>query len=510
MTQTAITREPVAGRRLKAERLNGARALREAQALRYRVFSAEFDAKLEGAEDGLDRDDYDRHCAHIGVRDLDSGALVATTRLLDHRAAERLGRFYSEEEFHLSGLDALHGPVLEIGRTCVAPEYRNGATIAVLWGELAEVLNEGGYRYLMGCASIPMRDGGMQAKAVMQRLRERYLCTDYLQAEPKNPLPPLDVPENLTAELAAAAQGLHAPGRQDLRRALLGPGFPGRRRVHPAQARRTLPALRPPLQGSGLMARLRLLLRSARLLGLVALGLGLAAWVSLRERLPGADVTPLRQRLTRWWLARLCAALPFEVRVSGEAPRQPMLWVANHVSWTDIPLLGALAPLTFLSKAEVRAWPLAGWLAEKAGTLFIRRGSGDSRLINQRLAEQLHRGRNLLIFPEGTTTNGESLRTFHGRLMASALEAGVAVQPVAISYRRDGVPDAQAPFIGDDDLLSHLGRLLRGERGSVHIQLLEPIPSQGLDRAELARQAQQAVRLALFGTAATTQTRRAA
>ncbi|WP_371358325.1 GNAT family N-acetyltransferase, partial [Salmonella sp. E393-2] len=102
MTQTAITREPVAGRRLKAERLN--------------------DAKLEGAEDGLDRDDYDRHCAHIGVRDLDSGALVATTRLLDHRAAERLGRFYSEEEFHLSGLDALHGPVLEIGRTCVAPE----------------------------------------------------------------------------------------------------------------------------------------------------------------------------------------------------------------------------------------------------------------------------------------------------------------------------------------------------------------------------------------------------
>ncbi|EMQ5441913.1 TPA: GNAT family N-acetyltransferase [Pseudomonas aeruginosa] len=201
MTQTAITREPVAGRRLKAERLNGARALREAQALRYRVFSAEFDAKLEGAEDGLDRDDYDHHCAHIGVRDLDSGALVATTRLLDHRAAERLGRFYSEEEFHLSGLDALHGPVLEIGRTCVAPEYRNGATIAVLWGELAEVLNEGGYRYLMGCASIPMRDGGMQAKAVMQRLRERYLCTDYLQAEPKNPLPPLDVPENLTAEL---------------------------------------------------------------------------------------------------------------------------------------------------------------------------------------------------------------------------------------------------------------------------------------------------------------------
>ena len=179
------------------------------------------------------------------------------------------------------------------------------------------------------------------------------------------------------------------------------------------------------------MARLRLLLRSARLLGLVALGLGLAAWVSLRERLPGADVTPLRQRLTRWWLARLCAALPFEVRVSGEAPRQPMLWVANHVSWTDIPLLGALAPLTFLSKAEVRAWPLAGWLAEKAGTLFIRRGSGDSRLINQRLAEQLHRGRNLLIFPEGTRIPVGQMGKFSRGGTALAVNAGLPVLPIA-------------------------------------------------------------------------------
>mgnify|MGYP000137204179 CR=1 FL=1 len=247
------------------------------------------------------------------------------------------------------------------------------------------------------------------------------------------------------------------------------------------------------------MARLRLLLRSARLLGLVALGLGLAAWVSLRERLPGADVTPLRQRLTRWWLARLCAALPFEVRVSGEAPRQPMLWVANHVSWTDIPLLGALAPLTFLSKAEVRAWPLAGWLAEKAGTLFIRRGSGDSTLLARQLHRHLEAGRQLLIFPEGTTTDGQQVRTFHGRLLTGAIEAGVPLQPVAIRYRRDGEIDLIAPFIGDDDLPSHLLRLFRAERAVVEIQLLTPIASHGQERNALARQAQRAVQVALFG-----------
>ena len=188
-------------RRLQAERLQGPAALREAQALRYRVFSAEFDAKLNGAELGLDMDDYDIHCRHIGVRDLNSGELVATTRLLDHQAAAGLGRYYSEEEFALHGLAKLEGPVLEIGRTCVDVAYRNGATIAVLWGELAEVLNEGGYRYLMGCASISMQDGGIQAHAVMQRLRERYLCTEHLRAEPKHPLPQLDLPGNVIAEM---------------------------------------------------------------------------------------------------------------------------------------------------------------------------------------------------------------------------------------------------------------------------------------------------------------------
>ncbi|WP_263145167.1 L-ornithine N(alpha)-acyltransferase [Pseudomonas sp. RIT-PI-AD] len=206
MTQIALTHDAVVRlekrpRRLRAERLEGVAALREAQALRFRVFSREFAATLKGAEFGLDMDDYDPHCEHIGVRDLGSGQLVATTRLLDHRAAADLGRFYSEEEFSLHGLAGLQGPVLEIGRTCVDLDYRNGATIAVLWGELAEVLNQGGYRYLMGCASIPMQDGGIQARAVMQRLRDGYLCTEHLRAEPKNPLPALNLPDNLSAEL---------------------------------------------------------------------------------------------------------------------------------------------------------------------------------------------------------------------------------------------------------------------------------------------------------------------
>jgi len=247
------------------------------------------------------------------------------------------------------------------------------------------------------------------------------------------------------------------------------------------------------------MGKLQLYARLARLLAVIGLGLALASWVSLLERLKHRDLMPLRQRLTRWFMARLAAALPFRVTLQGELPQQPMLWVSNHVSWTDIPLLGMLAPLSFLSKAEVRTWPVAGWLAHKAGTLFIRRGSGDSRLINRQLAGHLQQRRHLAIFPEGTTTDGRGLRTFHGRLLASAIEAQVPLQPVAIRYLRDAEVDSIAPFIGDDDLLSHLLRLLSSEIAEVRIQLLAPIASQGLERGALAQQAQRAVQAALFG-----------
>lgn len=247
------------------------------------------------------------------------------------------------------------------------------------------------------------------------------------------------------------------------------------------------------------MKRARLWLRLARLAAVLLLGLALACGVTLVERLRRGDLMGLRQRLTAWFLRRLSGALPFEVEVQGELPRGPHLWIGNHVSWTDIPLLGQLLPISFLSKAEVRTWPLAGWLAHKAGTLFIRRGSGDSALLARQLHRHLGAGRQLLIFPEGTTTDGLQVRTFHGRLLTGAIEAGVPLQPVAIRYLRDGEPDLVAPFIGDDDLPSHLLRLFASDRARVQIQLLAPIPSAGQERNALARQAQRAVQAALFG-----------
>lgn len=250
------------------------------------------------------------------------------------------------------------------------------------------------------------------------------------------------------------------------------------------------------------MSTLRSHARVIRVLWVIGLGLSIAGMFALMERLRIGHSMARRQRWTSWFMARLTAALPFRVTVSGTLPTQPALWVCNHVSWTDIPLLGMLAPLSFLSKAEVRTWPVAGWLALKAGTLFIRRGSGDSKLIQKQMGNHLQGNHSLVIFPEGTTTDGRSLRTFHGRLLSSAIETGVPVQPVAIQYLRGGKPDSIAPFIGDDDLLSHLRRLFINDVSHVHIQLLTPIPSQGKERAALAFEAQEAVKVALFGETA--------
>ena len=247
------------------------------------------------------------------------------------------------------------------------------------------------------------------------------------------------------------------------------------------------------------MPRWRVYARILRLLWVIGVGLALAGTFSLLERLRVPNCMERRQRWSRWFMERLSNALPFEVTVQGELPRTPMLWVGNHVSWTDIPLLGMLAPLSFLSKAEVRTWPVAGWLALKAGTLFIRRGAGDSQLIRRQMTQHLRNDLDLMIFPEGTTTDGHSLRTFHGRLMSSAIDAGVAVQPIAIRYERGGDLDPIAPFVGDDDLLSHLLRLFAQPRGQVLIQVLTPIASTGKERAALAFEAQEAVRVALFG-----------
>jgi 1-acyl-sn-glycerol-3-phosphate acyltransferase len=249
------------------------------------------------------------------------------------------------------------------------------------------------------------------------------------------------------------------------------------------------------------MRRLRLYARLARLIWVVVVGLILACGLKLQSLIGAPPRQAIRHQLCHRWLARLAAALPYEVRLTGVQPSHPALWLANHQSWADIPLLGMLQPMAFLAKSELRDWPLLGWLAAEAGTLFIRRGNGDSGTLNQQLGGELQQGRSLLIFPEGTTTDGTVLCTFHSRLLACAIETETLIQPVAIRYLRDGKLDSISPFVGDDDLLSHLYRLLAADIAVVEIRLLPPITSRGMERNRLGRACHAAIGEALYGQA---------
>ncbi|SDU11775.1 GNAT family N-acetyltransferase [Halopseudomonas salegens] len=188
-------------RRFVVELAHSKQLLEAAQKLRYQVFRDTYGAELSTQTDERDQDHFDLFCEHLIVRDLHTDQIIATTRLLDSRAARLAGGFYSESEFQLVGLNELRGNIVEIGRTCVHPAYRSGACIATLWSGIAQMMNSRGYSYLIGCASIGVRDGGLQAHAVMQRLRERYLSREWLNAIPRLPLPEMELPANVTAQL---------------------------------------------------------------------------------------------------------------------------------------------------------------------------------------------------------------------------------------------------------------------------------------------------------------------
>lgn len=175
--------------------------------------------------------------------------------------------------------------------------------------------------------------------------------------------------------------------------------------------------------------------------------------------------TRLVKATKQWWLARTTRLLGIRVEIEGTVPTpengRGVLFISNHVSWIDIPLIGGLSQLNFLSKAEVRNWPLIGKLAAGTGTLFIQRGSGDANRVAGSIADYLNEGRSVLFFPEGTTSRGNTVRKFHGKLFKAALHTQITVCPVAIHYRVAGLDHNPVAFVDDDEFTEHLWNVLK-------------------------------------------------
>lgn len=197
-----------------------------------------------------------------------------------------------------------------------------------------------------------------------------------------------------------------------------------------------------------------------------------------------------REQRIQVWSARMLACIGIELRVKGQpAISGPMLLVANHISWLDITSLHAARFCRFVSKADIRQWPVIGTLAIGVGTLFIERESRrDAMRVVHHMTERLREGDIIGVFPEGTTSDGTGLLPFHANLLQAAITAGVPVQPVSIQFidRATGQRSPAPCYVDDDTLFESVWRTLRASGIVVLVSFGEPQGAQGRDRRDWA------------------------
>ncbi|MFE7649440.1 GNAT family N-acetyltransferase [Streptomyces phaeoluteigriseus] len=182
--------------------------VRAAQRLRHDVFAGEMGALLTSAEPGLDVDPFDAYCDHLLVRDSDTGQVVGTYRLLPPERSAVAGRLYSESEFDLSPLDGIRPGLVEVGRSCVHPDHRDGAVIGLIWAGIARYMVDNGHEWLAGCCSVPLADGGTVAAGTWDRVREKHLAPEEFRVRPLLPwVPKPDLAPPARTELPALLRG---------------------------------------------------------------------------------------------------------------------------------------------------------------------------------------------------------------------------------------------------------------------------------------------------------------
>jgi 1-acyl-sn-glycerol-3-phosphate acyltransferase len=212
-------------------------------------------------------------------------------------------------------------------------------------------------------------------------------------------------------------------------------------------------------------------------------------WGAARFVAPRLDPAE-RRRLSTRLAQRTLGSLRLAVTRRGEmAPAdEPMLVVANHVSWLDVYVLNASRPMRFVAKAETRSWPVVGTIADGFDSLFIVRGSvRDAARVKARVAEALRAGESVAVFPEATTTDGRAVKPFYAAMFQAAIDADVRVQPVAIRYPGpDGRPNPAAAFIDDMAFTTSLLRVVGEPFLRAEARFGPPLPVVGRHRGELA------------------------
>ena len=192
-----------------------------------------------------------------------------------------------------------------------------------------------------------------------------------------------------------------------------------------------------------------------------------------------------RARLIQWWCKQLLAAFNLQVSTHGHVPESgsqltATMFVANHISWSDIHAINSVTALRFIAKSEIRNWPVFGYLVSRANTLFIDRSKKrDAKRTIDVAVQSLLSGDNLCLFPEGTTTDGTTVQAFKSSLIQAAIEARSCIRPVAIRYPHpNGGVNTDVAYAGETTLLESMQKILSQKQPVVELHFLQPITAE--------------------------------
>lgn len=248
-------------------------------------------------------------------------------------------------------------------------------------------------------------------------------------------------------------------------------------------------------------------------LKLIALVLLVIAIIPTQSLLLLSPFDGIASRWAQWWHKAVCLVLGIAIELEGRPEVAHVAYVGNHLSYIDIPVLGSIVRGSFVAKQEMRGWPLFGWLARLQRTVFISRNSSDAAHVMDQLDAMLSGSRNLIVFPEGTSSSGERVLPFKSSVfsvLGEHLPRGLRIQPFTLDLR---VVDGHAPCTADDRnlyayhshmvLAPHLWAFMRTRGASLRV-VFHPVLGIGYDsnRKRIAVLAERSVASALSGLSA--------
>lgn len=232
--------------------------------------------------------------------------------------------------------------------------------------------------------------------------------------------------------------------------------------------------------------------RIARVIVHTLLGLTIAATL-----LPLVNANQ-RGRIIRWWCQILLKCFNIQVLTFGTLPNaytQRTMFIANHISWSDIHALNSIIPVRFIAKLEIKSWPIFGYLVTKSGTLFINRTiRKDAARIVEITTDSLNQSENVCFFPEGTTTDGTHMLPFKSSIIQAAIDANAHLQPVTIYYPQpNGQPNLTMAYAGETSMIESMSQILSLRYPVVELHFLAPIACTGQTRQAVTQLAYAAI-----------------